>query len=146
MREAGGGADGARLRALIVILWRPHPARLIREGGSLQRSTGAVDQIRETGGRAPVHRTGSRWPGLFTRPTPDGDEEHPGGVMMRGMHAGTSSGPVPRQRRRRASHQRPVAFVSSVRPSHRFGPWVRLQQVLFELVAGLDSELAECFA
>src|ERR1700756_2219361 len=50
------------------------------------------------------------------------------------------------QRRRRASHQRRSRGRRSVPPSHRFGPYVWLEQVSCELVAGLHTELAKRLA
>jgi hypothetical protein len=49
-----------------------------------------VHQTRELAGRAPVSSQRISMAGIVHPPAPDEDEEHPGGVIMRSMHAGTS--------------------------------------------------------
>jgi hypothetical protein len=102
---------------------RPQPARLIRNRAAAGRPAPrlSIRSTRPAGARR-LYRSGSRSPGLFTRPMPDGDEEHPGGVMTRSVHAGTSRASTPSQRRRRASRERRNRSRRSVPPSHRFGP------------------------
>jgi hypothetical protein len=149
-RVSGRAAQSCAATPMQVFLatriW-PRPARLIRRLLQLEaRHRDCRSDPRGRRARAGFIAADLDGRGCSPVPIPDGDEEHRNGVIMRGMRAGTSRAPVPSQRRRRASRQRRVAFVRSVPPSHRFGPCICLEPVLFELVAGLHSQLAKHLA
>jgi hypothetical protein len=84
--------------------------------------------------------------GVVYPPHAGRDEDPPGGVMMHGKHAGDerSPGAIAKPSPGISPATNPRSYGQF--PERELGVCVWLDQVLFELVAGLDSELAERFA
>jgi site-specific recombinase XerD len=134
MRAAGGHADGARLRALIVILWRAGPR--IREAldlaeTDLDADRGAVLVGSGKGGRR--REVGmDRWAWSQLEPWMDIRRRFPVGALLcviRGASAGV--------RRRFAPHQ--LRHAHAVEMAHEGVPLVVIQRQLGHANLGVTS-------
>ena len=150
MREAGGGADGARLRALIVMLWRAG----VRIGEALDpaetyldASRGAVLVRRVSGGRR--REVGmDRWGWTQLQPWLEVRRQLPVGALLRVIRGATAGrrweqSSARKQlaragvRRRFAPHQ--LRHAHAVEMAHEGVPLVVIQRQLGHANLGVTS-------